>query len=70
MTKVSNEIRLRIARESKSDVWKLHELMNVIKDEVEAHETREGARLAHLNLQYPTTIEKTQGIAIFLVLVH
>ena len=45
MTKVFNETRLRIARESKSDIWKLDELMNVIRDEVEVCETSEGSKV-------------------------
>ena len=45
MTKVFNETRLRIARESKSDIRKLDELMNVIRDEVEACETSEGSKV-------------------------
>ena len=45
MTKVSNDIRLRIARETKSDIWKLDELMNVIREEVEAREASEGGKL-------------------------
>ena len=48
MTKVSNEIRLHIARESKSDVWKLDVLMNVIRDEVEACEASEGSKVSQV----------------------
>ena len=38
MSKVPNEIRVYIARESKSDAWKFDELMNVKGDEVESYE--------------------------------
>ena len=44
MTKVSNNMRLRIARQSGNEVWKLEDLMGVIKTEVEARETSEGTR--------------------------
>ena len=45
MTKVSNDIRLRIAREIKSDIWKLDKLMNNIREEVEACETSKGGKI-------------------------
>ena len=45
MTKISSELRLRIARQSGSEVWKLDDLMGVIKSEVEARETSEGTRV-------------------------
>ena len=67
MTKVSNEIRLRIARQSKSDVWKLDELMNVIMRHVKQVK---GARSANLNPQYLIIINKFLCIVVFLVLAH
>ena len=45
MTKISNEIQLCIARESRSDVLKLDELMKVMRDEVEACEVSEGSKV-------------------------
>ena len=41
MSKLTGDIRLRIARESKDDVWNLDELMEVIRTEVEAREASE-----------------------------
>ena len=38
MSKLPNDIRLRIARETTSEVWKIDELLDVIKTEVEARE--------------------------------
>ena len=45
MTKISNEIQLRIARESRTDVWKLDELMKVMRDKVEVCEASEGSKV-------------------------
>ena len=41
MSKLIGDIRLRIARESKDNVWNLDELMEVIRTEVEAWEASE-----------------------------
>ena len=41
MSKLPSEIRLQIARNSKDSVWKMEELLNVIKVEVEAREASE-----------------------------
>ena len=41
MSKLPPEIRLQIARNSKASVWKIEELLNVIKIEVEAREASE-----------------------------
>ena len=38
MLKMPRDIRLRIARESRDDVWNLDELMDVIRTEVEARQ--------------------------------
>ena len=45
MAKLPNEIRVRIARETKtSAVWKIDELLDVTKEEVEAREVGENRR--------------------------
>ena len=44
-SKISSETRLRVAREAGNNPWKLEELMEVIKSEVEARETSEGTRI-------------------------
>ena len=41
MSKLPSEIRLTIARETKEDVWKLDDLLSIIKNEVEAREASE-----------------------------
>ena len=41
MTKLTPELRLRIARESRNDVWDIGELLTLIKQEVEAREATE-----------------------------
>ena len=41
MTKLTPELRLRIARESRNEVWVIGELMDLIKQEVEAREATE-----------------------------
>ena len=45
MSKLRNDIRLRIARETTSKVLKMDELLDVIKAEVEAREASEGIKL-------------------------
>ena len=44
MAKLPNDIRLEIARKSASGVWKIDELLNTIKFEVEAREASEAAK--------------------------
>jgi len=60
MSKISSEMRLRAARESgNDDAWKLDELMKVIKSEVEARETSEGARVGqHKQLSHDSVHPK------------
>lgn len=45
MDKLSSELRLRIARESKRKVWEIGELLAIIKAEVEAREASELVRI-------------------------
>lgn len=42
MSKLPNEIRIQISRNSTSDVWKIEELLDIIKKELEAREASEG----------------------------
>ena len=46
MSKLPGEIRLRVARETKDDVWSLDDLMDVIRVEVEAREASEGVKMS------------------------
>ncbi len=41
MSKLPSEIRLQVARKATSDVWKIDELLDTIKFEVEAREMSE-----------------------------
>ena len=45
MSKLPSEIRLRVARESTEELWKIEDLMDVIKKEVEAREASEGTKI-------------------------
>lgn len=45
MSKLPQNLRLRMARGVKSSVWKIDELLAVIKTEVEARELSEGAKV-------------------------
>ena len=45
MLKLPGDVRLRIAKESREDVWNLDELMGVISTEVEAQEASDGVRM-------------------------
>lgn len=42
MSKLPNDICLEIARKAKGDVWKIDDLFNTIKLEIEAREVSEG----------------------------
>ncbi|XP_046864671.1 uncharacterized protein LOC124459195 [Xenia sp. Carnegie-2017] len=44
MTKLPSDIRLQIARKSSGDVWKIDELLDTIKTEIEAREISEGVQ--------------------------
>ena len=45
MSKLPNEVRLRIARETKEEVWKIGDLLQVIQAEVEAREASENIKV-------------------------
>ena len=44
MVKLPNDVRLAIERKASSSVWKIDELLNTIKFEVEAREASETAK--------------------------
>lgn len=44
MSNLTSEMRLRIARESKGDVWKIKELMEIAWSKVEAKEMSESTK--------------------------
>ena len=45
MSKLPDDIRLRVARESRQDVWKIEEILEVVKVEVEAREASESVKV-------------------------
>ena len=53
MSKLPGEIQLRVAQETKEDVWSLDELMDVIHVEVEAREASEGVKITLESNPYP-----------------
>ena len=46
MAKLPDDVRLAIARKASSNVWKIDELLNTIKFEVEAREASETAKIS------------------------
>ena len=46
MTKLPDEIRLRIAREAGRNAWKINPLLDILKQEVEAREVSEGSTIS------------------------
>lgn len=59
MAKLPNEIRLRVARETKSTVWKIEELLELIKQEVEARELSEGVKASEERNSKPSNFSKS-----------
>ena len=45
MSKLPEEIRVRVARETTSAVWKIEELLKIIKQEVEAREVSQSVKI-------------------------
>ena len=61
MSKLPGEIRLRVARETKDDVWSLDDLMQVIQAEVEAREASEGVRMNAVKPPMPPSNRSSSG---------
>ena len=53
MSKLPNEIPLEIARKSTNEVWKIDELLDTIKGEVEAPEASEAVKTQEVNVRKP-----------------
>ncbi|XP_068697018.1 uncharacterized protein [Montipora foliosa] len=53
MSKLPNEIRLEIARKSSNEVWKIDELLDTVKGEVEAREASEAVKTREVPLRKP-----------------
>ena len=58
MAKVPSELRLRIARVTKESVWKIDDLLEVIRQEVEAREVSERVKASD---QRPPTIQRNKS---------
>ena len=58
MAKVPSELRLRIARVTKESVWKIDELLEVIRQAVEAREVSERVKASD---QKPPTIQRNKS---------
>ena len=58
MTKLTPELRLRIARETKKEVWEIGELLTLIKQEVEAREATEMVKVPSMK---PTGMLPARG---------
>lgn len=56
MTKLPNEIRLEIARKSTNEVWKIDELLDTIKGEVEAREASEAVKTQEVQVRKPPNL--------------
>ena len=44
MAKLPNDVRLRIARETHEDIWKMEDLLKAINLEIKARETSDGVK--------------------------
>ena len=72
MFKLPDDVKLRVAREATEEVWKIDDLMDVIKREVEAREACDGSRAKTpgkpkvIPARHPPTTGKfvTQGASI------
>ena len=53
MSKLPNEIRLEIARKSTDEVWKIDELLDTIKGEVEARKASEAVKTQEVDVRKP-----------------
>jgi hypothetical protein len=49
MSKLPNDIRIQIARKANSETWKIDELLEVIKVEIEVREASERIKLMTTN---------------------
>ena len=54
MSKLPEEIRVRVARETTSAVWKIEELLEIIKQEVEAREVSQSVKINEERITRPS----------------
>ena len=58
MTKLPNDLRMRIARETSGDVWKIDEILEILRKEVEAREASERFKVAERQKHYEPSPRK------------
>ena len=51
MSKLPNDLRMRIARESKGEVWKIDELIETLREEIEVREASERFKIGERQKQ-------------------
>jgi hypothetical protein len=62
MSKMPSDIRLEVARKASKDVWKIEELLETIKFEIEAREASEATKATGSNsTKFPKPFDKGQG---------
>ena len=67
MSKLPQDVRLQIARNTAQDVWEMSELLEVIRKEVEAREISDGIKVTHEKLKVTSPKPQTHGSAAALV---
>ena len=58
MTKLPNDLRMRIARETSGDVWKIDEILEILQKEIEAREASERFKVAERQKHYEPSPRK------------
>ena len=61
MSKLASDVRLQIARKNSSEIWKIDELLEAVKTEIEARESSEGARASAVDNRKFSNNNKTQA---------
>ena len=59
MSKLPNDIRLQISRRATSEVWKINDLLDVIKTEVEARESSDRIKATDIQAKKTSPIQPT-----------
>jgi hypothetical protein len=58
MTKLPNDLRMRIARETSGDVWKIDDILEILRKEIEAREASERFKVAERQNHYEPSPRK------------
>ena len=62
MSKLSGDVRLQIARKNTSEIWKIDDLLDAIKTEIEARESSEGAKTSVVDGRRNSSNSKSQTL--------